>query len=123
MSRERVLHITIHDCDVQTFRCGGKGGQNKDKRDTGVRIIHRASGARGESREARTQGQNKKIAWRRMAESSEMQKWLRIAHAQAIVEMDRELRGQQAQIVAQDEIESWIDKEMRSENLLIEYGV
>lgn len=103
--RERVLHITIQDCTVQTFRCGGKGGQNKDKRDTGVRIIHRASGARGESREERTQGQNKKIAWRRMAESKEMQLWIRKAHAQATVEID-----------------TWLEDQMRPENLLIEYG-
>jgi protein subunit release factor A len=105
MSKERILHITIQDCDVQTFRCGGKGGQNKDKRDTGVRIIHRPSGARGESREERTQGQNKKIAWRRMAESSEMQIWIRKAHAQATVEVDQ-----------------WLEDQMRPENLLIEYG-
>jgi protein subunit release factor B len=106
MARERVLHITIKDCDVQTFRCGGKGGQNKDKRDTGVRIIHRASGARGESREERTQGQNKKIAWRRMAESKEMKLWIRKAHAKATVEID-----------------NWLEEQMRDENLLIEYGV
>lgn len=103
--RERVLHITIKDCDVQTFRCGGKGGQNKDKRDTGVRIIHRASGARGESRDERTQGQNKKIAWRRMAESKEMQLWIRKAHAEATVKIDQ-----------------WLEEQMRDENLLIEYG-
>lgn len=102
--RERVLHITIHDCDVQTFRCGGKGGQNRDKRDTGVRIIHRPSGARGESRDERTQGQNKKIAWRRMAESPEMQLWIRKAHS------EESLRRVE------------IDLLMRPENLLVEYG-
>lgn len=105
MARERILHITIHDCEVQTFRCGGKGGQNKDKRDTGVRIIHPPSGARGESRDERTQGQNKKIAWRRMAESKEMQTWIRKAHAEATVEID-----------------TWLEDQMRPENLLIEYG-
>jgi protein subunit release factor B len=113
MSRERVLHITLKkDCDMQTFRCGGKGGQNKDKRDTGVRVIHRASGARGESREERSQLSNKKLAFKRMAESPEMQSWLRIAHAQAIVECDK----------LRDEVGAWVDKEMSAENLLIEYG-
>lgn len=105
MGRERVLHITVHDCDVQTFRCGGKGGQNKDKRDTGVRIIHRPSGARGECREERTQLQNKRTAWRRMAESPEMKLWIRKAHSEAVVKKDRE-----------------IEDLMRSENLLVEYG-
>lgn len=60
--RHRILSVTIDDCDVQTFRCGGKGGQNVNKRDTGVRVIHRASGARGEARDERSQWQNKKLA-------------------------------------------------------------
>jgi len=104
MSRERVLHITIHDCDVQTFRSGGSGGQNQNKRDTGVRVIHKPSGARGESREERSQLQNKKVAFRRMAESKEMKIWIRKEHAEAIVKIDH-----------------WLDEQMRPENLLVEY--
>lgn len=74
--RQRILSITHHDCEMQTFRCGGKGGQNVNKRDTGVRFIHHPSGARGESREERAQLQNKKIAFRRMAESVKMKIWI-----------------------------------------------
>lgn len=77
MTRERLLSVTIHDCEVQTFRSGGAGGQNQNKRDTGVRIIHHPSGARGESREERSQLQNKKAAWRRMAESPKFDLWLK----------------------------------------------
>jgi protein subunit release factor B len=43
--RERILSVTLADCRVDTFRAGGKGGQNQNKRETGVRITHRASGA------------------------------------------------------------------------------
>jgi protein subunit release factor B len=71
--RTRILSVTIADCDVQTFRAGGSGGQNQNKRDTGVRIIHRASGARGEARDERSQWQNKKLAWKRMAASPKFQ--------------------------------------------------
>ena len=60
--RELLFRVTMKDCDRQTFRAGGKGGQNQNKRDTGVRIIHRASGAVGESREHRTQGQNENLS-------------------------------------------------------------
>lgn len=77
MSRRKILTIKISDCIVQTFRAGGPGGQNQNKRDTAVRIIHEPSGARGESREDRTQGANKRKAFVRMANSKEFQLWVR----------------------------------------------
>lgn len=73
MTREKILSVTLKDCDVQTFRAGGNGGQKQNKTNSGVRIIHRASGARGESREERSQLQNKKNAFRRMAETPAFQ--------------------------------------------------
>jgi protein subunit release factor B len=75
--REKISTVTIKDCIVQTFRAGGPGGQNQNKRDTAVRIIHEPSGARGESREERTQGLNKRNAFVRMAKSKEFQLWAR----------------------------------------------
>lgn len=75
--RKPWLSVTIHDCTVQTFRSGGKGGQNQNKRDTGVRVIHEPSGAVGESREERSQLQNKRAAFCRMAESEKFRLWLR----------------------------------------------
>lgn len=66
--RTLLFSVTLKDCEVQTFRSGGKGGQNQNKRDTGVRIIHRASGARGEARDERSQLQNKRLAFKRMAD-------------------------------------------------------
>lgn len=77
MERELVLRVSIKDCDVQTFRAGGKGGQNQNKRNTGVRIIHPPSGAVAESREERQQLQNKRIAWRRLAHTEKFRAWLR----------------------------------------------
>jgi protein subunit release factor B len=76
--RKKVLTVTIKDCELQTFRAGGKGGQNQNKRDTGVRIIHHPSGARGESREERSQWQNKKAAWKRLVESPQFKYWVEI---------------------------------------------
>lgn len=67
--REKLLSVTLKDCDVQTKRGTGKGGQNRNKRDTAVRIVHRASGAVGEAQDQRSQLQNKRLAFRRMAES------------------------------------------------------
>ncbi len=74
--RQLLFSVTLKDCVVQTFRSGGKGGQNQNTRDTGVRIIHRASGARGEARDERSQLQNKKLAFRRMADSAIFRAWI-----------------------------------------------
>jgi len=74
--RELLFSVTLKDCVVQTFRCGGNGGQNVNKRDTGVRILHRASRAVGQSCDERSQLQNKKLAFRRMAESKLFQAWV-----------------------------------------------
>lgn len=92
--KELLFSVTLDDCDVQTFRAGGKGGQNQNKRNTGVRIIHRASGARGEARDERSQLQNKKLAFKRMAETNTFKVWVRKQTSKdelIKVEVEREL--------------------------------
>lgn len=103
---ERILlnRVTIKDCDVETFKAGGPGGQNQNKRDTGVRIRHRESGAVGESREERSQLQNKRKAFVRMAESERFQQWNR----RKAFNFDEKVR-------------KTVEDQMRPENLLIEY--
>lgn len=61
---------------MQHFRSGGPGGQNQNKRSTGTRVIHHPSGARGESREERSQLQNKRTAFLRMIETKKFQLWM-----------------------------------------------
>jgi protein subunit release factor B len=92
MQRELILSVTVKDCDVQTFRAGGNGGQAQNKTDSGVRIVHRPSGARGESREGRSQLQNKRAAFRRMAESPEFQRWCQLAAFPDIAAVNAETR-------------------------------
>lgn len=91
---------------MDTFRCPGNGGQNVNKVETGVRFIHPPSGAVGKSCEERTQGRNKQIAWRRMAESKEFQSW----HKMVTSEL---LTGKSV-----DEI---VDEAMEPENLRVEF--
>jgi protein subunit release factor B len=88
-----MFSVGIKDCEVQTFRAGGPGGQNQNKRDTGVRVIHHPSGAVGESRDERTQLKNKKNAFRRMVESKPFMAWVKMQtskdeHLKAEVERD-----------------------------------
>ena len=103
--KKKILSVTIHDCRVDTFRAGGKGGQNQNVRDTGVRVVHEPSGAKGESREQRSQLQNKRTAFRRMGESDKFLCWIRIATARAL---------------GQETIEDKVDRQMQPSNLLIE---
>jgi hypothetical protein len=74
--RKLAFSVTLKDCDVQTFQSGGPGGQHQNHSNTGVRIVHRESGAVGESREQRSQLQNKQAAWKRMCEHPKFKIWV-----------------------------------------------
>lgn len=104
--RELLFSLSKKDFIVDTFRSGGKGGQNQNKRDTGVRIRHLESGAVGESREERSQLQNRKSAFRRMVESKKFQLWIRRKAAESQLDLRM--------------IESKVDEEMCVDNLKIE---
>lgn len=64
--RELIVSYTRKDFRIDTFRSGGPGGQHQNKTDSGVRITHLPSGLVAESRESRSQMQNKKIAFHRL---------------------------------------------------------
>ena len=56
----------LAECDVDTFRSGGKGGQHQNTTDSGVRLVHEPTGARAASRNERSQHRNKSIALLRL---------------------------------------------------------
>lgn len=110
---ELAFSVSINDCEVQTFRSGGKGGQNQNKRDTGVRVIHHDSGARGESREERSQLQNKRAAFKKMVDTPEFQRYIQrrmygIGRAEAEVERAME-RTQDFRVEVKDAKGRWVE--------------
>ncbi|NNE71321.1 MAG: peptide chain release factor-like protein [Rhodothermales bacterium] len=67
----------LGECEVQTFRSGGKGGQHQNTTDSGVRLIHRPTGLVVTARERRSQLQNRKLALARLKERLEEKRRVR----------------------------------------------
>jgi hypothetical protein len=103
--KEHLFTLTKKDFMIQTFRSGGPGGQHQNKVSSGVRIMHKASGAIGESRTDKSQHRNKGYALRRLVVSPKFRIWLN----KVIDEM-----------YSGETIEQKVDKAMNPENLLIE---
>lgn len=111
MSKQLVLSVTLKDCDVETKRGSGAGGQNRNKRDTAVRIVHRASGAVGESQEERSQLQNKRTAFKRMAETDKFKTWLKRQLGTvtlAEVQVSESMRPRNIKTEVKDENGDWV---------------
>lgn len=101
----KVLSVTKDDCTWEYMPAGKNGGQKGNKTASAVRVKHPPSGAVGESREERSQLQNRKIAFRRMVESPKFKIWLNRVLASGPTPEER------------------VEKDMQPENLLVETRV
>lgn len=99
MKREILFSITAADCDWSYTRGTGKGGQKKNKTNSAVYCMHRASGAHGYSEASRSQADNRRDAFVKMTETKEFKTWHRLEYmrrsgimAQIDAEVERSLR-------------------------------
>ena len=103
--KKSLFTINKNDFIIQTFKAGGPGGQHQNKTDSAVRIIHKASNARGECRSSRSQHQNKRTALKNLTESKEFKIWLnRVVY----------------EITSGEIIEEKVDKAMTPKNIKVE---
>lgn len=103
-----MMSIGGSDLEWQFFRAGGKGGQAQNKKSSGARVIHRESGAVGESRTHRDQLHNRREALRRMAKSFRFLAWL---------------HDKEADAAREESIEQEVARELDTKNLKIEVRV
>jgi len=104
--RKLILSLTKADFSMQSFKAGGAGGQNQNKRNTGVRITHKASGAVGEARDSRSQKTNKRNALKRLAETGKFKMWL-----------NRKL----LEIETNESVDDVVERMMQSKNIKTEF--
>jgi len=108
--KQLLFSVTKKDFKIDYYKASGKGGQNRNKRDTAVRITHPPSGAVGNATEQRNQHQNLKVAFRRLTESDKFKQWLRLETSRKIVDK-KEMEKQ---------INAWVDDQMQEKHLKVE---
>lgn len=105
-TRTPIVSVTAADCRFDFYRGSGAGGQHRNKTDSAVRCTHIASGAVGTAQDSRSQHENKRLAFGRMARSKQFQSWLKLECAR--------VTGKHAAI------ESEVNMTMRPHNLRVE---
>lgn len=89
MKKEPLFSLTAKDFEFTYSKGSGPGGQKRNKTSTKVQCLHRPSGAVGVSDETRSQHQNKRLAFEKMANSPELKKWARIEAARVTGKLEQ----------------------------------
>ena len=118
MPKVKLFSVTIKDCrEEHIASTGGGGGQNKNRRHTAVRITHPPSGATGYSADEREQGRNRRLAFRRMAETGAFQAWARRIAAELQTgksiddQVDEEMDLRNIKVEVRDANGRWTDEQ------------
>lgn len=61
----------LAECEMEFVRAGGPGGQHRNRRETGVRLVHAPTGLVVMATERRSQAANRRLALERLVERLE----------------------------------------------------
>lgn len=112
--KELLFSVTSSDCDWEFTKGSGNGGQKRNKTATAVRVTHRASGAKGYAEDATGQLQNRRAAFKRMAETPQFKAWIKKTASQISLTKDQ-LRKREA------DIDRIVKSQMTDDKILVEY--
>ena len=112
--KQLLFTLTKKDFRIEFMRGSGKGGQNRNKRDTACRITHIESGASAYCCDERSQLRNKMSAFHNVVTKDKFKNWYKIECAK--------LNGL---IPTKEDIEKEVEKKLASDlidgNIKIEY--
>lgn len=107
--RKLLFSVTKNDCEWSYTRGTGAGGQKRNKTSSAVHCSHRPSGAHGYSEASRSQHENKRDAFVKMAQSKEFQQWNRLEAMKRIGLLDEIDRKVDYELIHNTKIEIRID--------------